>query len=31
MAVPQTTNTNDITTVISALASRQAEGPKASR
>src|SRR3978361_1121321 len=28
MAVPQTTNTNDITTVISALASRQATRPK---
>ena len=28
MAVPQTTNTNDITTVISALASRQASRPK---
>src|SRR3954463_5939973 len=29
MAVPQTTNTNDITTVISALASRQSNRPKA--
>src|SRR6266568_7835254 len=29
MAVPQITNTNDITTVISALASRQANRPKA--
>src|SRR5258707_7234130 len=28
MAVPQTTNTHDITTVISALASRQATRPK---
>src|SRR5882757_5548496 len=28
MAVPQTTNANDITTVISALASRQATRPK---
>ena len=28
MAVPQTTNTNDITTVISALASRQSNRPK---
>src|SRR5947208_9085439 len=28
MAVPQTTNANDITTVISALASRQANRPK---
>src|SRR5260370_39519463 len=28
MAVPQTTNVNDITTVISALASRQASRPK---
>src|SRR6202165_3957043 len=28
MAVPQTTNSNDITTVISALASRQASRPK---
>src|SRR5471030_962418 len=28
MAVPQTTNTNDITTVISALASRQSSRPK---
>ncbi len=31
MAVPQTTNANDITTVISALASRQATGRRASR
>src|SRR6195256_6879745 len=29
MAVPQVTNTNDITNVISALASRQANRPKA--
>src|ERR1700720_529937 len=28
MAVPQTTNANDITTVISALASRQSSRPK---
>ena len=28
MAVPQINNTNDITTVISALASRQANRPK---